>query len=79
MSVLILSLLADLQQKVCELVISITSCSSIIILENALNLSIEKCGCDNFNHRYNVSPIHLHAVLGVGNFTKMVHVCADRL
>jgi hypothetical protein len=28
------ALLVDLQQKVCELVLSITSCSSIIILEN---------------------------------------------
>jgi hypothetical protein len=26
-----------------------------------------------------VSPIHLHALLGVGNFTKVVCVCADRL
>jgi hypothetical protein len=29
----------------------------------------------NFNHRYNVSPIHLHALLGVGNFSKMVRDC----
>jgi hypothetical protein len=40
MSVLKLPLLVDLQQKIGELVISITSCSSIIILENILNLYI---------------------------------------
>jgi hypothetical protein len=27
----------------------------------------------------NVSPIQLHALLGVGNFTKVVRVCADCL
>jgi hypothetical protein len=32
-----------------------------------------------FNYRYNVSPCHLHALLGVGNFRKVVHVCPDRL
>jgi hypothetical protein len=37
MSVLKLPLLVDLQQKVGELVISITSRPSIIILENTLN------------------------------------------
>jgi hypothetical protein len=37
MSVLKLPLLVDLQQKAGELVISVTSCPSIIILENALN------------------------------------------
>jgi hypothetical protein len=37
MSLLELPLLVDLQQKVDELVLSITSCPSIIILENALN------------------------------------------
>jgi hypothetical protein len=37
MSVLKLPLLVDLQQKVGELVLSITSCLSIIILENTLN------------------------------------------
>jgi len=37
MSVLKLPFLADLQQKVGELVLSITSCPSIIILENTLN------------------------------------------
>jgi hypothetical protein len=35
--------------------------------------------CGNFNHQYNVSPIHLHALLCVGNFTEVVRVCADRL
>jgi hypothetical protein len=33
----------------------------------------------NFNHGYNVSPVHLHALLGVGNFTKVVRLCANRL
>jgi hypothetical protein len=37
MSLLKLPFLADLQQKVGELVLSITSCTSIIILENTLN------------------------------------------
>jgi hypothetical protein len=38
MSVLKLPLLVDLQQKEGELVLSITSCPSVIILENALKL-----------------------------------------
>jgi hypothetical protein len=37
MSVLELPMLVDLQQKLGELVISITSCTSIITLENTLN------------------------------------------
>jgi hypothetical protein len=37
MSVLKLPLLVVLQQKVGELVLSLTSCHSIIILENTLN------------------------------------------
>jgi hypothetical protein len=37
MSVLKLPLLVDLQQKVDELGLSITSCPSIIMLENTLN------------------------------------------
>jgi hypothetical protein len=65
MSVLKLRLLVDIQQKVCELVLSIISCPSIIILEkNILNYCIEKCDYGNFNYCYNVSPIHLHALLG---------------
>jgi hypothetical protein len=39
----------------------------------------KKYGYGNFNHQCNVSPINLHAVLGVGNFTKVVCVCADHL
>jgi hypothetical protein len=42
MSVLKLHLSVDLEQKVGELVISITSCSSIIILENTLSQCAEK-------------------------------------
>jgi hypothetical protein len=38
-----------------------------------------KCGYGNFDHRHNVSPIRLHALSGVGNFTKVVGVCANRL
>jgi hypothetical protein len=41
MTVLKLPLLDDLQQKVRELVLSITSCPTIIILETALNLCEE--------------------------------------
>jgi hypothetical protein len=37
MSVLKLPLLVDLQQKVGELVLSIISCPTVIILENTLN------------------------------------------
>jgi hypothetical protein len=55
MSVLKLPLLVDLQQKVGELVISITSCPSIIILENTLNQFIKKI----VDHQYNVSRIHM--------------------
>jgi hypothetical protein len=42
MSVLKLPLLVDLQQEVGELVLSIISCPSIIILENILNECSEK-------------------------------------
>jgi hypothetical protein len=33
----------------------------------------------HFNYWYNFSHLRLHAILGVGNFTKVVRVCADRL
>jgi hypothetical protein len=66
MSVLKLASLVDLQQKVGELVLSITSRPSTIILENTLHFGTEKkCGYGNFDHRYNVSHIHLYALLGV--------------
>jgi hypothetical protein len=78
-SVLKLSLLDDLQQKVGELVLSITSFLWIIILENTLNWCTEKCGYGNLNHSYHVSHIPFHSVLGVRNFTKVVRVCANRL
>jgi hypothetical protein len=32
----------------------------------------------HFNHRFNVSPIHLQSLFGVGKFTNVVRVCADR-
>jgi hypothetical protein len=62
MAVLKLHLLIDLQQKVGELALSITSCPSVIILENVLHQCIEKCGYGNFNQWYNVCTIHLHAL-----------------
>jgi hypothetical protein len=62
MSVLKLPLLVYRQKKVGKLVLSITSCPSIIILENTLNWCIKTCGYGNFNNWYNVSPIHLHAL-----------------
>jgi hypothetical protein len=39
----------------------------------------KESGYGNFNHVCNVSPIHLHTLLGVGNFTKVARVCAGRL
>jgi hypothetical protein len=42
MSVLKLPSLVDLRLKVRELVLSITSCTSIIVLENSLTYCIEK-------------------------------------
>jgi hypothetical protein len=69
-----LPLLVDLQQKLGELFRFITSCPTIIILENSLNLRIEKkCGYGNFDHRY-VSPLRLHTFLTVENFRKVVRV-----
>jgi hypothetical protein len=35
----------------------------------------KKCGYGNFNHRYNVSPIYLHAHFGCGKF----YECAPRM
>jgi hypothetical protein len=78
MSVLQLPLLVDLQQQVGELVLSITSSTIFIILENALSKCIEKCGYGDFDHRYNVSPTHLLVLLAAENFT-VVRVCADGL
>jgi hypothetical protein len=75
MSVLKLPLLVVVQQKLGELVISITSYRTIISLENALNYCIEKCGYGNFDHRYYVSPLHLYSLLGLGNFKQVVCVC----
>jgi hypothetical protein len=78
MSVLTMPLLLIDKLKAGELALSVTSCPLIIILENTL-VSRKKIWYGNFNRRYNVSPTHLHAYLGVGNFTKLVHVGADRL
>jgi hypothetical protein len=52
MSVLKLPLLADLQQKVGELVLSIPSCATIIVSENVLNYCKGKCGYGNSDNRY---------------------------
>jgi hypothetical protein len=38
----------------------------------------KKCGYGNFDHRYNVSPVHLYALFGAGNFTKVVRACMER-
>jgi hypothetical protein len=42
MSVIKLPLFAELQQKIGELFLSITSCPTIIVLDNALNKCIDK-------------------------------------
>jgi hypothetical protein len=76
--VLKLPLLVDLQQKVGKLVLSITFCPSTIILENTLDQCIVKY-YGKFNHRYDVSPIHLRAPLELRNFRKAIRACADRL
>jgi hypothetical protein len=54
-------------------------CPSIIILENTLNLCTEKYGYGVFNHQHNVSVSHFLALLGVGNFTKVIRLCANCL
>jgi hypothetical protein len=76
----------DLQQKVDEFVISITSCLSFnhYFIKYFKLLYTKKCGYGNFNHRYNVSPLHLQTLFGVGilrmlSSESVVHVCADRL
>jgi hypothetical protein len=79
MSVPKLPLLVDLQQKLDEFVLSIIACPTVIIIGNALKKCVEKCCYCNFDHRYNVSCGHFPEVLGVGNFTKVLRVCADRL
>jgi hypothetical protein len=70
-------MLVDLGQKG-ELVLSIASYPAIA-LENTLNSCIEKYVYVDFDHRYNVFPIHLHTLLGLGNLKKVVSVCAERL
>jgi hypothetical protein len=77
MSVLKLPFLVGLQEKVGELGVSLSSCPSVIILENVLNYCIEKYDYGKFKYQYNVSTIHLHALLSVWNFRKVVRVCAD--
>jgi hypothetical protein len=80
MSGLILGLLVDFQQKIGELVLSITSCPTTITLEDVLHLCLVLCMVyGNLNHCRNVSRVHLHALFGVGNFTNMVCVCSKRL
>jgi hypothetical protein len=79
MSVLKLHLLVKHQQKVSELLIFICSCPTIIILKNTLKVVDRKCGYSRFDHRYNVSPIHLGSLFGVRNYTKVARVWADRL
>jgi hypothetical protein len=77
MSVLKLPLLVDLLLKADELVVSITACPSFL---KTRYISLQKkCGYGNFNHRYNVFPVHLHVLLSMGKFTKVVRVCAEHL
>jgi hypothetical protein len=78
-SALKLSLLADLQHKVCELVPYITSCPIIIILKYFKFLCRKNVVNSNTGHRHHVFPSHFHVLLGVGNFTKVVRVSADCL
>jgi hypothetical protein len=80
MSVLKLPLLVDLQQKVGKLVLSITSCASVIILENTLNECIEK-NVVMLTLTTGIMFLHFMCMhnLGMGNFTKVVHVCTDCL
>jgi hypothetical protein len=47
-------------------------------LKHFKSVFIKKRGYGNFNHRYNVSSIHLHALSVMGNFTKLTDV-ADNL
>jgi hypothetical protein len=71
--------LVGLQQEVDELLLSITSCPIIIILENNLSYCLQKKKFSNFDHRYNVSPIHLLALLVVRNVMKLVRVWVECL
>jgi hypothetical protein len=78
MSMMKLALLVDFQQEVCKLVLpNFLVCSHYF--RKCFKLIWGKRGYANFDYRCNVSPIHLPAILGVGNFTKVVHVWADRL
>jgi hypothetical protein len=38
----------------------------------------KKCGYGNFSERHSVFPVHLLALLAVGNFSKVARMCADR-
>jgi hypothetical protein len=70
MSVLELPLLVGLHRRVGALGLAITFCPTISILENTLNVCIEKkYGCGNLYHRYNASGIHVW-VWGI--FSKVV-------
>jgi hypothetical protein len=78
MSVLKLPLLVDLQQKVGKPVLSIIPCPSIIAyFRKYFKLVYKTCGHSKFNHWYNVSHIHSHALSGVGSSKEVVRVYAD--
>jgi hypothetical protein len=63
-----------------ELDLSVTSRSLIIYLQNTLNYCIEKnVVMVTLSTDIYISRNHLHALLGVGNFMKVVRVCADHL
>jgi hypothetical protein len=69
----------ELQQKVGELVLFITYCYLIIILEKFFKLLYRKNICyDNFMDLYNFSPIDLHVHLG-GYFTDSARSVSQEL
>lgn len=78
MSVQKLPLMVNLQQKVRELILSITSYLSNLVIKY-FKLVYKNCGYGKFIHRYYLSPIHLHIFWGMANFTEGVLLCADLL
>jgi hypothetical protein len=79
MCVLKVPFLVDQQKRTRISFFSVTPCPSRILENICLSYCIQKCGYGNCNHGCNVSSISLHALLGVGNFTKVVLVCANCL
>jgi hypothetical protein len=65
-SVITLPLLADLQRKVGEFFHNFLSHNQYFT--KCFKLVYRKNGYGNFYHLYNVSPVHLHAIFGGGEF-----------